>query len=620
MKDARNPEPRTSEPRAIGRFRIGKFVLTCTLTTMVVASHLHGQGSTSKQTETPPATDTSDEQAGAAPTETAIFTDMAEDLGINFVHFNGMSGQYYYCEPVGSGAAMFDYDNDGDLDVYIVQGNMLGKGKTLEDASFPPRGPLPPKDRLYRNELVSKNGSSSKLRFTDVTDKSGIDAGGYGMGVAAGDWNNDGWIDLYVTNFGSNQMWRNNGDGTFADVTRQTGTADQRWSISAAFVDFDRDGWLDLYVGNYVDFSFTNRKKCFSEGGRRDYCGPRGFNPVPERLFRNRRDGTFEDVSAKSQIAAEHNGSLGVVTADFDADGWLDLYVTNDGRPNHLWMNQGDGSFKNEAMLAGCALNADGKPEASMGVDAGDYDNDGDEDLFMTHLNGEKNTLYVNDGNGWFDDLSYRTRLGAPSLPYTAFGMAFFDYDNDGWLDILAVNGEVKTLEALARAKDPYPLHQPNQLFRNLGNMQFEEVTNKAGSVFKLSEVGRGAAFGDVDNDGDTDVLIVNNNGRARLLINHVGSRRHWVGLRLVDKTGNRDMLGTRVAVIRSKGSTLWRRARADGSYASANDPRVLVGLGDSTEVTAVRAHWPNGQVEEWTDVSVDRYTTLQEGSGEVVQ
>ncbi len=620
MKDARNPEPRTSEPRAIGPFRIGKFVLTCTLTTMVVASHLHGQGSTSKQTETPPATDTSVKQAGAVPTETAIFTDVAEDVGINFVHFNGMSGQYYYCEPVGSGAAMFDYDNDGDLDIYIVQGNMLGKGKTLEDASFPPRGPLPPKDRLYRNELVDKDGPSGKLRFTDVTDKSGIDAGGYGMGVAAGDWNNDGWIDLYVTNFGSNQMWRNNGDGTFADVTRQTGTADQRWSISAAFVDFDRDGWLDLYVGNYVDFSFTNRKKCFSEGGRRDYCGPRGFNPVPERLFRNRRDGTFEDVSAKSQIAAEHNGSLGVVAADFDADGWLDLYVTNDGRPNHLWMNQGDGSFKNEAMLAGCALNADGKPEASMGVDAGDYDNDGDEDLFMTHLNGEKNTLYVNDGNGWFDDLSYRTRLGAPSLPYTAFGMAFFDYDNDGWLDILAVNGEVKTLEALARAKDPYPLHQPNQLFRNLGNMQFEEVTNKAGSVFKLSEVGRGAAFGDLDNDGDTDVLIVNNNGRARLLINHVGSRRHWVGLRLVDKTGNRDMLGTRVAVIRSKGSTLWRRARADGSYASANDPRVLVGLGDSTEVTAVRAHWPNGQVEEWTDVPMDRYTTLQEGSGKVVQ
>ena len=620
MQHARNPEPRTSEPRAIGPFLIGKLLAKCTLITMLSASHLHSQGSTSKLAETPPGTDTSSEQGGAVPTETAIFTDMAEDVGVDFVHFNGMSGQYYYCEPVGSGAAMFDYDNDGDLDIYIVQGNMLGRGKKVTDALFPPRGPLPPKDRLYRNELVGKSGSAAKLRFTDVTEKSHIDAGGYGMGVAAGDWNNDGRIDLYVTNFGPNQMWRNNGDGTFADVTRETGTDDQRWSISAAFLDFDRDGWLDLYVGNYVDFSFTNRKKCFSEGGRRDYCGPLGFNPVPERLFRNRGDGTFEDVSAKSQIAAEHNGSLGVVAADFNADGWVDLYVTNDGRPNHLWMNQGDGSFKNEAMLAGCALNADGKPEASMGVDAGDYDNDGDDDLFMTHLNGEKNTLYVNDGNGWFDDLSYRARLGAPSLPYTAFGMAFFDYDNDGWLDILAVNGEVTTLEALARVKDPYPLHQPNQLFRNLGNGQFEEVKNKAGSVLTLSEVSRGAAFGDVDNDGDTDVLVVNNNGRARLLINHVGNRNHWLGLRLVDKTGKHDMLGTRVAVIRSKGPTLWRRARADGSYASANDPRVLVGLGDSTDVTAVRAHWPNGRVEQWTDITVDRYTTLREGSGKVVE
>ncbi len=615
-----NPEPRGFRLLGVGVFKETKFLAKCAVMTAVLASHLHGQGPTSKSAETPPATDASSKQAGAVSPETAIFTDMAEAAGIDFVHFNGMSGAYYYCEPVGSGVAMFDYDNDGDLDIYIVQGNMLGQGKKAADALFPPRGPLPPKDRLYRNELVGKNGASSKLRFTDVTEKSGIDARGYGMGVAAGDWNNDGWVDLYVTNFGPNQMWRSNGDGTFSDVTGETGTDEGRWSISAAFLDFDRDGWLDLYVGNYVDFSFTNRKKCFSEGGRRDYCGPLGFNPVPERLFRNRGDGTFEDVSAKSQIAAEHNGSLGVVAADFNADGWADLYVTNDGRANHLWMNQGDGTFKNEAMLAGCALNADGKPEASMGVDAGDYDNDGDEDLFMTHLNGEKNTLYVNDGQGWFDDLSYRTRLGAPSLPYTAFGMAFFDYDNDGWLDILAVNGEVQTIEALARAKDPYPLHQPNQLFRNLANGQFEDVTHKAGSVFELSEVSRGAAFGDVDNDGDTDVLVVNNNGRARLLINHIGNRKHWLGLRLADKTGKRDLLGTRVAVIRSKGPTLWRRARADGSYASANDPRVLVGLGDSTDVTAVRAYWPSGQVEEWTDVSVDRYTTLREGSGKAVR
>jgi hypothetical protein len=556
----------------------------------------------------------------ATPLDADIFVDRAEAAGINFVHFNGMSGEHYYVEMVGSGAAMFDYDNDTDPDIYIVQGSMLGPGKTLADALFPPSDGIPPKGRLFRNDLVIHADGSRTLKFIDVTAQSRIDARGYGMGVAMGDFNNDGWTDLYLTNFGSNQMWRNNGDGTFTDVTEKTGTDDPRWSVSAAFVDFDRDGWLDLYVGNYVNFSFTNRKRCFAYSSAEDYCGPLSYDPVPERLFHNRGDGTFEDVSAKSHIALEANGSLGVVCADFNGDGWTDIYVANDGRSNHLWINQHDGSFRNEALLAGCALNKDGIAESSMGVDAGDFDNDGDEDLFMTNLSSEKSTLMANNGKGWFEDRSFEVGVAVPSKPYTGFGTSFIDYDNDGWLDLLTVNGEVRTIEALERIGDPYPLSQRKQLFHNLANGKFEEVAGKAGHAFSLSEVGRGAAFGDIDNDGDTDVLVVNNNGRARLLTNQVGTRNHWLGLRLVGTKEKRDMLGAKVAVFRDSGATLWRRVRTDGSYCSASDPRVLVGLGQSSKVRAIQAFWPSGRVEEWTGIPIDTYTTLREGTGKRVK
>ena len=304
-------------------------------------------------------------------------------------------------------------------------------------------------------------------------------------------------------------------------------------------------------------------------------------------------------------------------TADFNGDGWIDIYVANDKRPNHLWINQRDGSFRNEALLAGCAVSGEGFSESSMGVDAGDYDNDGDEDLFMTHMSlNEKNTLYVNQGKASFKDASYPSGLALPSIPFTGFGTAFLDYDNDGRLDLLAVNGHVKNVEALARAKDPYPLHQTNQLFRNLGKGRFQEVTGAAGAVFKLSEVSRGAAFGDVDNDGDTDLLVFNNNGRARLLTNQAGSDKHWVGLRLVGRPSGRDMLGARVEVVLSEGRTLWRRVRSDGSYASANDPRVLAGLGYADRVEAVRVYWPGGRAEEWKEVPVNAYSVLVQGGG----
>jgi enediyne biosynthesis protein E4 len=555
---------------------------------------------------------------GKAANPNEIFSDRAKELGIDFVHFNGMTGRHYYAEMVGSGAALFDYDNDGDLDVLIVQGNALGPGETLASALFPFRGITPPRARLFRNDLVVKPDGSRTISFTDVTAESCISATGYGMGVAIGDYNNDGWPDVYITNFGQNQLWRNNGDGTFTDVTRESGTGVQGWSVSAAFVDFDRDGWLDLFVGQYVNFRFSDRKKCYASWGAEDYCGPLAYDPLPNRFFRNRRDGTFEDITGPAGIGRGFDGALGVVCADFNGDGWPDIFVANDERPNLLWVNQKNGTFRNDAMLAGCALNGDGLAQSGMGVDAGDFNNDGSEDIIVSHLTGEYATLYVNNGRGWFDDRSNESGVAGPTRSLTGFGAAFIDYDNDGWLDIMIVNGEVKSIEAEARAGDPYPLRQHKVLLRNLGDGRFEDVTSQAGEVFGLLEVSRGAAFGDIDNDGDTDVLVVNNNGPARLLINNVGHQKHWLGLRMVGEKINRDMLGTRVALFRPEGPTLWRRVRSDGSYASANDPRVLFGLGDSSRVTKVRAYWVDGRVEEWTGIPVDRYTTLREGSGKL--
>jgi hypothetical protein len=554
-------------------------------------------------------------QAAGVSGEPEWFVDRAHDVGLDFVHFNGMSGQFYFPESMAPGVGLLDYDNDGDLDVYLVQGTMLGANE-ISQATSPPRNSLPLKGRLLRNELTIQADGTRAVRFIDVTEQSRIDASGYGMGVAAGDFDNDGCVDLYLTNFGPNQLFRNRCDGTFTDVSKQSGTDDQGFSVSASFVDYDRDGWLDLFVGNYLDYSIESNQECFLVSGERDYCPPTAYRAQPDRLYHNNRDGTFSDVTAKALVGGEYGPALGVTTADFNGDGWLDIYVANDNHDNLLWVNQRDGTFRNTALLSGAALTADGKAEASMGVDAGDFDNDGDEDLFITELTGEGSNLYVNDGTGVFEDRSAHSGLGPLSLPSTGFGAAWFDFDNDGWLDVATMNGTIAAIEALRRANDPFPLRQRKQLFRNLANGRFEEVTDSAGAAFRLSDVGRGAAFGDIDNDGDVDVLVGNAAGPTRLLMNNVGSRRHWLGLRLVGESGKRDMYGARVGVFRGTGPTLWRRARADGSYASANDPRVLVGLGDSTETPRVRVVWPSGRMQEWTTAAIDRYTTLTEGSG----
>ena len=543
------------------------------------------------------------------------FIEAAESSGLRFVHFNGASGHFYYPEILGPGVALFDYDNDGDLDVYLVQGATLG-GAPLNAAIVPAKEPESLMGRLFRNDLEIQPNGGRSLRFTDVTDTSRIRATQYGLGVAAADIDNDGWADLLLTNFGANQLWRNRGDGTFEDISAVSGLGDDaRFAVSAAFVDYDRDGWLDLYVANNVDYTIANETKCPNPAGRRDYCPPQIYGGRPDQLYRNQRNGRFVDVTAKALVGGRFGPALGVSTADFNADGWIDIFVANDGEDNLLWLNQRDGTFRETALLAGVAVTAEGKAEASMGVDAGDWDNDGDEDLIITELTTEGSNLYVNDGAARFRDLGAASGLGALSQPYTGWGTAWFDYDNDGLLDTFAANGTIVASEA-EKAK-PFPYDQKKVLFRNVGGGRFEDVTAKAGAAFGLSESGRGAAFGDVDNDGDVDIIVGNATGPVRLLINQIGSRNHWVGLRLVGRDGKRDMLGARVAIARQGGARLWRRARSDGSYASANDPRVLAGLGGSSDPPLIEVHWPGGRVETWAQVPIDRWTTLREGEGQ---
>ena len=525
---------------------------------------------------------------------------------------------------MGPGAGLLDYDNDGDLDVYLVQSGYL------EGTGTPPPDAAGLRGRLYRNDLEVAADGSRTLRFTDVTAESGIDARAYGMGVAAGDYDNDGCVDIYLTHYGPNQLYRNDCDGTFTDVSDASGTADPAWSVPASFVDFDRDGWLDLFVGNYLIYVPERRVTCASESGLPDYCPPERYRAAPDRLYRNRGDGTFADVTVDRGLAGAFGPALGVATADFDGDGWIDVFVANDQQENQLWLNQGGERFEDVGLMSGTALGASGALKADMGVDAGDFDNDGDEDLFMTDLTTQGSTFYVNDGSAGFEEQSARAGIRVASLPYTGFGAGWFDYDNDGWLDLLAVNGLVtQNLDALG-PDNPFPLQQPNQLLRNLGDGTFEDVTSQAGPALELSEVSRGAAFGDVDNDGDTDVVVANAEGPVRLLVNEMGQDRPWLGLRLVGdppggprgggrpgRNGIRDMPGARVEIVREGAPTLWRRARADGSYASANDPRVLAGLGDGAAPPALmRVTWPSGAVEEWSDVPIGRYTTLVQGTG----
>jgi hypothetical protein len=539
------------------------------------------------------------EEAAANRAPGPRFVEEAAARGLRFSHRNGMTGALYMPETVGAGGALLDYDGDGDLDVYLAQGGAFVPGNVGGGGGA-----------LFRN----LQREESALRFVEVAG-SGLEARGYGMGAATGDFDNDGHVDLYLANFGPDQLWRNLGDGTFADVTVASGVGDPAWSVSASFLDYDRDGWLDLFVANYLDFRFEIHKVCRMASGAPDYCGPSSYAPVADRLYRNRGDGTFEDVTARSGIGAQKGAGLGVLALDADDDGWPDVYVANDQQPNFLWRNRGNGTFEEIALLAGCAVDADGRAHAGMGVDAADFDSDGDLDLVVSNLTGETHTLFRNEGRGVFRDATVEVGLAEPTVEFTGFGAAFLDADNDGALDLLVVNGAVRKLEALVRTGDSYPLRQRNQIFRNVDG-RFTDVSSTAGEAFARAEVGRGALFGDLDDDGDTDVIVTNNEGPARLLLNVAGSRQHWIGFEVVEGSPSRHALGAVVALERAGTPPVVARVATDGSYASARDPRVLFGLGDDGTPARVRVRWPDGAVEHFAGLVVDRYQTLTRGKG----
>jgi enediyne biosynthesis protein E4 len=519
---------------------------------------------------------------------TTLFRDVAAGSGLRFQHVNGASGQFHLPEIMGAGGALFDYDGDGDLDVLLLQGTILGHSRRPDDRSTP---------RLFRNDLKPRVRES--LHFTDVTAGAGFTAGDYGMGVAVGDYDNDGDPDLYLTNVGANRLYRNDGGGRFTDVTRKAGDGldDPRWSTSASFTDYDADGALDLFVTNYVEFSVNDNKICSDPTGVRDYCGPLQFRPVPDRLFRNNGDGTFIDVTEKTGITAAYGAGLGVIGADLDGDGRQDFYVANDASANQFWRNRGDGTFEEVALLAGLAFNAEGQPEGSMGIAFGDPDEDGDFDLVVTNITGESHAFYRNQGHGQFDDHRQQTRLGILTRPYTGFGTGWFDADNDGHLDLFSASGAVTMLNALRG--EPFPFHQKNQLFRFAAD-RFEDVTTSSGPALALDEVSRGAAFGDVDNDGDVDVLVTNNNGPVRLLLNDCARPDAGFSVRLQGVHDNRDGLGARVGLQDSNGVVRWRSARTDGSYLSSSDPRVHFAVPEPSELLTLIVEWPRGSRESW--------------------
>ncbi len=512
--------------------------------------------------------------------EPALFTDVAAAAGIDFVHHNGSTGEFYLPELMQSGAAFLDVNNDSFLDAYLIQA-----------------GPLPPRfdTDLNRNRFFLNQRDGT---FADATLASGLGDQGYGAGAAAADFDRDGWVDVYVTNWGPNSLYRNNGDGTFTDVTDTAGVGDTGYSTSAAFFDYDRDGDLDLYVANYVDWTPQIERPCFGLSGIRGYCAPDVYQrPQLDTLYRNNGDRTFTDVSREAGIHSSPSTGLGVVTADFDRDGWLDLYVANDQMPNHLWINRGDGTFADEALLRGAAVNKLGEAEAGMGVAVADVDSNGFWDLFMVHLGGETNTFYSNE-SGLFTDRTDRLSLGSVSRAYTGFGTAFFDYDCDGVQDLFVANGRVRLGDSLT--VDSYA--EPNQLLRGRPEGGFKDVSAEAGPVFAANEVSRGAAFGDYDNDGDIDILLSNNGAPARLLRNEAAGCANSLTIQLVAAGKKRDPIGAEVvAEIGDRRRHAW--AHPAYSYCSSNDPRVHIALGEGETVDRLTVTFPSGATRVLSDL-----------------
>ncbi len=542
-----------------------------------------------------------DTEVSTAVSATApIFVERASEAGLDFVHRNGADGEYNYPELLVGGGALLDFDDDGLLDVYLVQSGPVpgSAGNAAPGAAGDGPAADRPGNRLYRNL-----GDGA---FEDVTDAAGVGDTSYGAGAAAADYDRDGLVDLYVMNVGPNRLYRNLGDGAFEDVTERAGVGDAAWSSSSAFFDYDGDLDLDIFVANYVVWSADRERPCLGPNGLRNYCNPAEYPAAPDTLYRNDGDGRFSDVSEAAGIRSVAGPGLGVVAADFDGDDLVDLYVANDQAANHLWLNRGDGTFREDALARGAALNELGQPEAGMGIAVADPDGDGDLDLFLTHLSGETNTFYRNDGGGFFQDVTDEARLGGVSQPYTGFGTSWFDYDGDGVLDLFIANGKVTPGDTAA-----FDYREPNQLLRGLRSGGYEDASAGAGAAPELLEVSRGAAFGDLDNDGDVDILVVNNEGPARLLRNEVGNAASWL---IVDLCGggvfDRSAIGARVTV-EAAGSEWTRDVRPAHGFAVANDPRVHFGLGDVERADWLEVRWPDGAVSERANVELNRVLRL---------
>ena len=534
---------------------------------------------------------------GPTPSTNVRFEDVAPSSGLHFTHYNAATDEKFMVETMGSGGGFFDYDSDGDVDVYLVNGAPLPGSKPTAK---------PPSNALFRNDAG---------QFLDVTRASGLGHEGYGVGLAAADIDNDGDLDLYVTNFGDNVLYRNNGDGTFTDVTASAGVAAGAWSTSAAFGDADGDGFVDLFVCRYVNFSLKNHKFCGDLArGIKAYCHPDVYDPLPSLLFKNNGDGTFMDVTRDAGVFVAGEGkSLGVVWGDYDNDGDADLYVANDSRRNFLFRNGGGGNFEDVTLLAGVGYSEDGATQAGMGTDMADYDGDGWLDIIVTNLDFEYNALYRGDASEIFVDQSFNSGIAEPSLNYVGFGTFFFDFDNDADLDLFVANGHI--IDNVHRFKDTTTYAERNFLFQNLGDGTFREVARSLGAALQEEDVARGAAPGDYDLDGDEDILLTRVGQSVRLLQNLGGNENGWIALRLVGRRSNRDGIGARVTVEVS-GRRYFKEVKAGRSYLSQGALEVLFGLGEQASARHVEIRWPSGLVTKLGEIPSGSRWTVVEGLG----
>jgi hypothetical protein len=530
--------------------------------------------------------------------EVARFTDVTAALGLSFEYVASHTSKKYLIETMGSGVALLDYDNDGRLDIFVVNGASLSD--PTQKGAIPQKAGPKDWNRLYHQK---KDGT-----FEDVTEKAGLEGVGYGMGVAVGDYDNDGFEDLYVTAYGGNKLYHNNGDGTFTDLTQKAGIGGSGWSTSAAWVDLDGDGFLDLIVLRYLQWDFDDIWCGERREGYRAYCHPDSFRAIAPLVYHNDGKGHFTEITEKVGLAQPAKG-LGIAFADYDRDGHLDLFFANDSMPEFLYHNKGDGRFEEVALSSGVALDGEGHSYAGMGVDFADYNNDGLPDLFVTDLASQMYAVYRNNGDGTFAYDSYPSGIGRISLKHSGWGMRFLDYDNDGWKDLLITQGH--DLDTIQLTFPDLRYKEPMLLVRNTSK-GFVDVSAQAGGIFQKAWVGRGLAIGDIDNDGRVDAVVTSNDGTLYVLRNASQTQNHWLTLELIGHQSNRDAIGAEVKLVTAKGSQ-WATVTPAGSYLSSSDKRIHFGLGSETAAERIEIHWPSGIRQTLKDIRSDQILQVQE-------